>query len=79
MQILLEGDDGELNTDDAAGDESVASLPNIHYIDITAEEKEAIDRLVAMGFDRAQAIEAYLACDKNEDLAANFLFDSMQD
>ncbi|KAI8057089.1 XPC-binding domain-containing protein [Syncephalis plumigaleata] len=79
MQMLLEGDDGEGNAEGASGAEGVAGLPNIHYIDITEEEKEAIDRLVAMGFDRAQAVEAYLACDKNEELAANFLFDSMQD
>ena len=33
-------------------------------IAVTPEEKEAIDRLVAMGFDRGQAIEAFFACDK---------------
>jgi UV excision repair protein RAD23 len=53
--------------------------PNIHYINITPEEKEAIDRLVAMGFDQADAIQAYLACDKNEELAANFLFDQLNE
>jgi len=42
----------------------------------TAQEKEAIDRLVAMGFTKQQATEAYFLCDKNEDLAANYLFDN---
>lgn len=44
-------------------------------VQVTQEEKEAIDRLVALGFDRQMAIEAYFACDKNETLAANYLMD----
>ena len=33
------------------------------------------DRLADMGFDRTEAAQAYLACDKNEALAANLLMD----
>lgn len=44
-------------------------------IRLTQEESEAVDRLAALGFDRQTAAQAYLACDKNEELAANFLFD----
>lgn len=43
---------------------------------ITQQEKEAIDRLVDMGFDRLTATQAYFACDKNFELAANFLLES---
>ncbi|KDO34552.1 UV excision repair protein Rad23 [Saprolegnia parasitica CBS 223.65] len=46
-------------------------------IHLTEEEAAAINRLVDMGFDRNEAVQAYLACDKNEALAANFLMDSM--
>ena len=49
------------------------------YIQLTEEENEAIDRLVALGFEKARAVEAYFACDKNETLAANYLFDHMDD
>lgn len=42
-------------------------------IEVTQEENEAIERLVAMGFDRQRAIEAFFICDKNENLAANYL------
>lgn len=46
---------------------------------LTEEEMAAVDRLADMGFDRTEAAQAYLACDKNEALAANLLMDSMGD
>jgi UV excision repair protein RAD23 len=42
---------------------------------ITEEEKAAIDRLAALGFEFELAAEAFFACDKNEEIAANYLFD----
>ncbi|KAJ0399573.1 hypothetical protein P43SY_009632 [Pythium insidiosum] len=53
--------------------------PGGHRIMLTEEEAAAVDRLCAMGFDRGEVVQAYLACDKNETLAANFLMDSMSD
>ena len=43
---------------------------------LSEEEAVAVDRLCEMGFERTDVIQAYLACDKNEALAANFLMDS---
>jgi UV excision repair protein RAD23 len=42
---------------------------------LTEEEMAAVDRLAEMGFDRSEAAQAFLACDKNEALAANLLMD----
>lgn len=48
-----------------------------HVLRLTEEEMAAVDRLTEMGFDRSEAAQAFLACDKNEALAANLLMDSM--
>jgi UV excision repair protein RAD23 len=49
--------------------------PGATAIHLTQEELDSVNRLVALGFSQQQAVEAYLACDKNEAMAANLLFD----
>ena len=49
------------------------------HAQLTSDDDEAIQRLMALGFERAIVFQAFLACDKNENLAANFLFDQGSD
>ncbi|KAL7171221.1 hypothetical protein ACSBR2_035965 [Camellia fascicularis] len=54
-----------------------AAMPQ--SVTVTPEEREAIERLEAMGFDRALVLEVFFACNKNEELAANYLLDHMHE
>ncbi|KAI8597105.1 UV excision repair protein Rad23 [Dissophora ornata] len=70
LQLLNEGYEGE---------EGGAPPAGSNHIYVTQAEQEAIQRLENLGFDRQTAVEAFLACDRDEQMAANYLFDHGHD
>ncbi|XP_074308293.1 ubiquitin receptor RAD23c-like [Silene latifolia] len=48
-------------------------------LSVTPAEREAVERLEAMGFSRATVLQVYFACNKDETMAANYLLDHMDE
>ena len=66
--LLGEGDD------DGEGDDLPEGAVRVA---VTPDEEAAIERLVALGFDRNLVIQTFFACDKNEQITANLLCASL--
>ncbi|KAJ9106032.1 hypothetical protein QFC20_004092 [Naganishia adeliensis] len=77
-QLLAGADDEEGDFDPAAfgGAEGEDPFAGQTVIQLTEQEAEAVRRLESLGFDRQSVLRAYMLCDKDEQLAANFLFDN---
>jgi UV excision repair protein RAD23 len=69
LQVLQQMAAGGLGGGGAGG----GSLPV--PAELSADETAAVERLAALGFPKEMCTQAYFACGKNEELAANFLFD----
>jgi UV excision repair protein RAD23 len=50
--------------------------PGTQVVQLNPEEREAIERMQSMGFERNAVVEAFLVCDKNEEAAINFLLNN---
>ena len=77
MQQMMQGMGGQGGPGAAPG--QGGPPPGQIQIQLTPEDAAAIDRLAELGFDKNECLQAYMACDKNEEMAANFLFTNPQD
>mmetsp|Transcript_12081 Transcript_12081/g.28371 ORF Transcript_12081/g.28371 Transcript_12081/m.28371 type:complete len:179 (+) Transcript_12081:585-1121(+) len=44
-------------------------------VQVSPEDRAALERLMGLGFSQPVALQAYLACDRNEEIAANYLLE----
>lgn len=58
------------------GDEGVA-LPSMN--DLGPEDRTAVEQIIAMGIEESKAIEVYLMCGRNVEMAIQYYFDNPQD
>lgn len=76
LRLIMEPQGGE---EGMGMEEAMAGGGGGVVVELTPEDEAAIGRLVGLGFDRESCIEAYFACDKNEEMAANVLAENMFD
>jgi len=70
---------GGMPGQESAGVESGSAQRGPHgenVIRLSKEDYDAVKRLKELGFDEREAVQAFFACDKNEELAANFLMEN---
>lgn len=78
FRTFLGAEDGEdlgFEFEDVEGEGNEGgNEPGTIRLELTEQDQSAISRLCELGFDRDLVIQVYMACDKNEEIAADILF-----
>lgn len=78
LQLISENQEAFVNMLNES-DDAAPGMPATLEIPLTPQDREAINRLQDLGFPEHLVLQAYFACDKNENLAANFLLSQNMD
>lgn len=70
----LEG--SAVNRSGARAGGAVAGQPQGGGVQLSDRDEASITRLMELGFSRETVRQAFLACGKNEEMAANYLFEN---
>ncbi|CDR94344.1 DNA repair protein Rad23, putatitve, putative [Babesia bigemina] len=81
LQNIVEHQDEFMNMLNSAGgaDPLLSGDDGPAVVQLTEEDVAIVERLEGLGFPRPAVIEAFLACDKNEEMAANYLLENAND
>lgn len=62
-----------------AAEDTLQDASEVREVLLTEEDNNVIDRLVALGFPRQIVLQAYIACERNEEQTADFLCRHMEE
>ncbi|KAL3086918.1 hypothetical protein niasHT_021782 [Heterodera trifolii] len=79
LQMLNGGQPLGGGTNAVAGGGVMTGGQDAALVAVSAQDRLAITRIASMGFPEALVVEAYFACDKNEDLAVNYILARMDE
>jgi hypothetical protein len=77
VEIYGNGDDEDDDLESEAGPDE-DEQPTRMTVELSEGEMEAIQRIVRMGYNRNQVIEAFVMCGRNELVAASYLMEGME-
>ena len=77
LQFLAEGSGVELGGAFGEEDDDMeGGHPGQNVVQVSEAERESITRMESMGFPRDIVLQAFIACDRNEELAINYLLEN---
>ncbi|KAL7067625.1 putative UV excision repair protein Rad23 [Cryptosporidium serpentis] len=79
LQLITENQEEFIRLMERTDSDDIGEVSGTTSVYLTQQEAEAVERLQGLGFPRNAALEAFLICEKNEELAANYLIENSAD